>query len=264
MRSTVASRAGQAAPRRPREAILTAAATVIRSDPAATLEAVAAAAGVSRATLYRYFGSRADLLAAADLEPDRGTRDRILAAAGELVGRDGLRSLSMDELAAVAGVSRASVYRLFPGKAALFEALILAYSPFEPVEMALARLGDRPPEEVLPEIARVAAMAVEPRIGIVRSLLFEVTSGSADAVEGALPALRRLVEALGGYVVRQMALGRIRPMNPVLVIQVLLGPIVLHLLTRSIAERMLAFDLPLDAAVADMTGVAIRGLTTQP
>src|SRR5690348_12192315 len=100
-----------------REAVLQAARVLLERDRAASLHDVASAAGVSRATVYRLFGSRDGLLQALDIEPDPGARQRVLGAALELVGRDGLTRLSMDEVAAAAGVSRASLYRLFPGKA---------------------------------------------------------------------------------------------------------------------------------------------------
>src|SRR5207237_7387278 len=100
----------------PRTRIRSAARRRLGGDPRATLNTIAGDAGVSRATLYRYFPSRSELLQDLDLEPHPDSTDRILAAAAELVGRDGLRNLSMDELATGAGVSRASVYRLFPGK----------------------------------------------------------------------------------------------------------------------------------------------------
>src|SRR5215831_19318497 len=112
-----------------REAVLATARTVLSNDRGASLHDVAAAAGVSRATVYRLFGSREGLLQALDIEPDPDTRDRILAAAVELIGRDGLTGLSIDEVAAAAGVSRASLYRLFPGKAALFREVVIAFSP---------------------------------------------------------------------------------------------------------------------------------------
>ena len=43
----------------------------------------------------------------------------------------------MDELARAADVSRGTLYRLFPGKAALMEGLLQEYSPFEPVQRIL-------------------------------------------------------------------------------------------------------------------------------
>src|SRR5215813_6446151 len=153
------------------EAVLTAARTILRRNPGASLNEVATAAAVSRATLYRMFGSRQGLLRRLDIEPDPDSRERILTAAVELVGRDGLGRLSMDEVAAAAGVSRASLYRLFPGKAALFRDLLIAYSPMEAIIETLERLEGRPPEEVLPELARTAARTMAGRVGIVRTLV---------------------------------------------------------------------------------------------
>src|SRR5512134_449230 len=103
--------------------ILAAASRVLAADPSASFAEVADAAGVSRATVHRYFRTRGELLTALDLQPDLGARGRVLAAAAEMVGRGGLAGLAMDDVAMQAGVSRATVYRLFPGKVALFEAL---------------------------------------------------------------------------------------------------------------------------------------------
>src|SRR5918999_2684348 len=242
--------------------IVTGAKRALANDPGASVETISRAAGVPRPPLSRHFRSKADVLAAADVEPDPGTRARVLAAAVGLVGRDGLAALSMDELATVAGVSRASVYRLLPGNRALFAGLIGAYSPFEPVIAVLDRFGDRPPDEVLPEVARVAARVSAPRIGLLRSVLLEITSGSPEAVSGAMGLMQSLLAALGGYVTRQMAAGHIRPMHPLLAIQTLIGPVVFHLLTRSMAERLTRLDLTIDEAVEQLAAVTVTGLTT--
>jgi AcrR family transcriptional regulator len=243
-----------------RVAILAAAGDVLSREPDASVDELAEAAGVSRATFYRYFRSRADVLTALDIEPDPGTRERILAAAVELVGRDGLRAMSMDELAAAAGVSRASVYRLFPGKPALFDALLEAYSPFARVEAVLETLGDRPATELLPALTRAAAEVAAPRVGIIRSLLLEVTSGSPDALAGSDARIGHMIGALAAYLGREMEAGRLRPMHPVLAAQALVGPIILHLLTRPEAEHLGALAMPVDRAVDELTMATLHGL----
>ena len=243
-----------------REAILAAARDLPVGDAGVSIATVARAAHVSRATFYRHFRSRAALLDALDIEPDPGTRDRILAAAAGLVGRDGLRDLSMDEVAADAGVSRASVYRLFPGKPALFDALLEAYSPFARVLEVLEANGDRPAAEVLPQITRAAAQVAAPRVGIVRSLLLEVTTGSPDALAGADARIAQMIGSLAEYLGREMAAGRLRPLHPVLAAQALIGPIILHLLTRPEAEHLGALVVPLDDAVEALTASSLHGL----
>src|SRR5215470_6969313 len=215
-----------------REAVLAAARAALERDRGAPLHDVASAAGVSRATVYRLFGSREGLLQAIDLEPDPDARQRALAAALELVGRDGLARLSMDEVAAAAGVSRASLYRLFPGKAALFRELLVAYSPVEAIVDTIERLRDRPPEEVVPEVARTAARTLAGRVGIVRTLVFEATGASQEAAEAVRYLVDGGVAVVLGYVVEQMSAGRLRTMHPLLAIQSLAGPILVHLITR--------------------------------
>jgi AcrR family transcriptional regulator len=237
-----------------------AATEVLGRDPNASLAAITRAAGVSRATFYRHFESRGELLAALDIEPDPDSRQRILAAAVDLIGRDGLRGMSMEELASAAGVSRASVYRLFPGKAALFDALLVEHSPFAALEAVLERMSDQPPTAVLPELAHTIAAVAGPRIGILRSIFFEVTSQSEDALEGAEPRLRHMLEAVGGYLAAQMAAGRLRPMPPVLAAQALLGPIVFHLITRAELERLGAPIGSLDESIDELAHAAVRAL----
>src|SRR5690348_16382715 len=106
--------------------ILAQARVLLQGERKPTVEAIAAAAGVSKAAFYREFGSRAALVRALRLEPEPGTRERVLTAALELIGAGGLTALSMDELAVRAAVSRATLYRLFPGKSALFVSVVRA------------------------------------------------------------------------------------------------------------------------------------------
>jgi AcrR family transcriptional regulator len=204
---------------------------------------LATAAGVSRATFYRAFGTREALLEALDLPAEPGARERILEVALKLVGAYGLTALSMDDLATQADVSRATLYRLFPGKPALFTSLVHAYSPLDPVSHLLNTRRGEPPEVLMPEIARSVYRTFysegESRVGILRAIFFEISSLAPDAVEAAQDAIRTVVGSFAIYVMEHMQAGRLRKMHPVLALQSFVGPIMFHLLTRSLAERML-------------------------
>jgi AcrR family transcriptional regulator len=235
-----------------------------------SMDELAAAAGVSRATLYRLFGSQQHLLQALGVEPPPVVRSRVLDTALDLVGRHGLAELSMDELAARAGVSRATLYRLFPGKAALFAELVRRFSPFEPIAAVLQTMSDRPPAEVIPAVAHAIATAMEGHVGLLLQLLFELSrSGpgshaAAGFQEDAANAMRTL-PLVAGYLAEQMAAGRLRRTDPVLAVQALTGPIVMHLLIRAPAESQSGpgrgVTVPLEEAVDQLVGIWLRAMT---
>ncbi|MBO0702525.1 MAG: TetR family transcriptional regulator [Candidatus Dormibacteraeota bacterium] len=224
-----------------REEILDAIRPLCSGDRQPPMEQLAATAGVSLRTLYRMFGSRSALLHELGTSPPPSARDLILAAALELVGREGLAELSMEELAGAAGVSRATLYRLFPGKSALFAALVRTYAPWEAVADAIDAMPDGPPGEVIPAVARAIESAVEGRTGLLLRIVFEILKGDPDTVEGVRHSLGRGLPDLIQYLSRQMSAGRLRRMHPVVAFQLLAGPIVVHQLTRPLAERLLGF-----------------------
>jgi AcrR family transcriptional regulator len=240
-----------------------------------SMDELAAKAGISRATLYRLFGSQQHLLQELGLQPPPTLRSRILDTALELVGRHGLAELSMDELAATAGVSRATLYRLVPGKEALFAELVRRFSPFEPIAAVLETKGDRPPAEVIPAVAQAMAAAMDGHIGLLLQLLFELSRSDPDrhldpddrqvtSSKDAIQAMRTL-PLVAGYLDQQMTAGRLRRMDPVLAMQALAGPIVMHLLMQASAEAQSAAGhgvaLPREGVVGELVGMWLRAMT---
>jgi AcrR family transcriptional regulator len=224
------------------------------------LDQVAVAAGVSRATLYRHFDTRAHLLDALDLVPDPDARARILAAAVDALASDGLRGLSMDDVAERAGVSRATAYRLFPGKSALFAALLDEHAPFAEAGAALHRLHGEDPATAIPELLATLARLVAPKVAILRSIMLEVSSGDPEAFEAAEAALRPLYAEVGRFFGTQVAAGRIRPIEPMLAAQAVVGPLLFHLLGQPIAGPVAGFSTTPEHAAATFAQVALHGL----
>ena len=241
--------------------VVAAARTLLTENATTPVERIAREADVSRATVYRHFGSRKALLEAIRLEPPKPARMRVLEAAADLIGRGGLHAFSMEELASAAGVSRATIYRLFPTKAAVFGELVRHYSPFEPLTRVLAEHGHRPPADVIPLLTRTFATVALPRIGIMRSVLLEALSVTPDAVAGVQPFMPEVIGALAGYLERNMDAGRVRRMHPLLAVQAILGPIAFHLLSRPLAEQVVGFTMPIDDVVDQMTATILEGLT---
>ncbi len=240
--------------------VVAAATKVLARDETSTMEDVAAAAGVSVRTLFRWFRSRDELLTALDLERTPvSQQQRILAAAFDLFRRGSLAELSMDEVARVAGVSRATLYRVFPGKPALFRALIETYSPWEAIADVLGDSGDHSPREVMPRIARALAGALDGRTGALLRMVFEMIKGEPDAVDGIRRSLSRGLPDVIQYLAGQMKAGRLRRMHPVLAIQLLAGPIFVHLATKPLAA-MVGFKASTDEVVKEVVDAWLRAM----
>src|ERR1700704_5150172 len=214
----------------PRVRIMSEASRLLARNRQASVEDIAVAAGGSPNTFFPAVPPRAALLHAIEVQPEPDTRQRVLEASTRMLRTQTLKDLSMDALASEAGVSRANLYRLFPGKAALFKAILLAYSPFEPAMAVFARAADRPPEEVIPELVLAAYRTVAGHTGIVRTLLLEVTSMTPESAQAFSETGLRAFGTFAQYLAGQMASGRPRRLHPMLAVQSLVGGVMFHML----------------------------------
>jgi AcrR family transcriptional regulator len=242
-----------------RESVLEKATGAFVDGNAPSMDEIAAAAGVSRAALYELFGSRAAILEALGVEQQPSWQDRILVTGAELLAERGLNGLSLDEVATRSGASRATVYRLFPGRAALFREIVHTYLSVDEAMEMMETMGQRPPAEVMPLLAINLAQSGNVRIGVLRSALFEVTArldGSEEVIEEVLQSTLVLTR----YLAEQMAAGHLRAMHPLLAMQSFVAPIILHMVSRPLIEDFGLLDLPLDEVVRELTDAWLRAM----
>ncbi len=192
-----------------------------------TMARLGRATKLSRATLYRQCGSREavlDALAAAGTPVgDRsGTRERILTAAREVFGRAGLEGASVEEIAALAGVGLATVYRQFGDKEALVAAFVEQHSPRHTAREARARAtGD-----VGKDLERFAAqMLVRMRddAPVFRLMLLEMLRGGSLLAQVRAMAPVRTLDEVAGLLRQHVAAGRLRAVDPVILARAFTG-----------------------------------------
>jgi AcrR family transcriptional regulator len=219
-----------------REAILGAARRQFEANPTAPLsiQVVAAEAGVSRQTVHHYFGGRGGLRAALAAEGlsvasanDEPTRDRLIDAAVRLLSRPGSGLISIEAIAAEAGLTKGAIYHYFTDRAELLRAVAHRVSPVQEMRAQIEPSIDLSARDGLIAIARAYYSAMRSRADLVRNL---AANSSQD------PELARVVmsEIIGqgapmmvAWFGLQIQKGTLRPIDPALLIQGLFGPVFL-------------------------------------
>lgn len=244
-----------------RRQVMVAAHQVLATEPEAPIARITERAGISRATFYRHFGSRGALLESVSHEPRPDASTRIMVAAQDMLIRSTLAEIAMEDLARAADVSRGTLYRIFPGKGALLQGLIETYSPLELVRSIVYEHRHEPPTTVLPLAARAIAGVAGERLGLLRAVFLEVTSGSEAAISGIRPVFTATLAVLADYMAGQMAAGRVRQMHPVIALQSFIGPIFFHLMTRPAMERMAPLTMSSEEAIDELVASTLAGLS---
>jgi AcrR family transcriptional regulator len=243
--------------------IFVAARRVMRRNKEPTMTELAHGARVSVRTLYRLFGTRDVLMRELGFQAEPSVRERVLAAALKIVGSHGLEELSMDEVSAAANVSRATLYRLFPGKPALFEGLVETYSPWEAVAEVIDAMPNAHPRDMAPALARAMAGTMDGRIGLLLRIVIEMAKQAPGERESMRNAATRGLPKLVQYLNEQMAKGRLRRMHPIVAFQLLAGPIAVHLLTRPLAEQALDLKMSVTEVVDQIAAAWLRSMLHQ-
>jgi AcrR family transcriptional regulator len=157
------------------------------------------------------------------------TRDRIVAAAAEVMRTRGLARATTKEIAKAAGYSEAALYKHFRDKTELFLA-VLSERGHTNLGPLLGRLPDRvgkdPVEDVLGEVARAAADFYDQGFPMAASLFSEPSLLEAHRAalhsRGAGPHVPAV--ALAGYLAAEKELGRLdERVDPRMAADLLLG-----------------------------------------
>ncbi|GGU36866.1 TetR/AcrR family transcriptional regulator [Lentzea flava] len=142
------------------------------------------------------------------------TRDRIVAAAAEVMRTRGLARATTKEIAKAAGFSEAALYKHFRDKTELFVAVLGERGPTRLSRVLVDlpdRLGQDPVEEVLRDVALAAADFYEQTFPMAASLFAEpkVFDAHRAALRERGKGPHQVGEAVATYLKAEQALGRI-------------------------------------------------------
>jgi TetR/AcrR family transcriptional regulator len=190
-------------------------------------------------------------------------QSQILDAALEEFAAEGFRGATIKRIAQRAKLaSQALIYWYFPTKEALFQAVLGRHLPIVQAVSDPAALLDRPPEEVLPLLARAyLAMADRPAaLRLVRLLAPEVLRRPEVAELLGGRVIGRVLAFIEAYLARQVELGRLRPHDVRAGARAFVGMTLPQLGGKVFLPALRAGDLTDDAYVEAIVTIFLRGL----
>jgi len=256
-----------------RQRILAAARALNAADGrGATIGQVAGAAGVSRATVYRHFATRAELRRAVrevDAEPATNVfangvawtpREQILEAALATFEEHGLHTTTLRDVAERAGMSLSGVHWYFKNKDELVAALAdhLRVMPTIVAEAALASDAAAPDLETqLTRIAEAAVAALADRGGFLRLAICEAVHHPDVARLAMQHTLGRALPLVARIFDEHVRRGTIRPGPSLVRAQAFMGMLV----SRIALDPLIGPLLPdLRACSREYVQLVLRGV----
>ena len=210
------------------DALAAAARIVSREGPTAlTVTRVARETGLSRATLYRRGKSREAMLDAletggADVGDRSDARTRILTAAKEEFGRVGFDAATVEQIAAVAGVGAATLYRHFGDKEGLIAAFLDELTPRRVLrEVAARSSGDL--ERDLTELAETMLTGMRDDAPLVRLMLLEALTGGPALARVRKATPQRSISTVASLFRKYVASGYLRREDPEMLARAFIG-----------------------------------------
>lgn len=236
-----------------------------RGVEALTMDTLAEAAGVSRATAYRQIKSREALLqelAQRGLDiGDRGdVRERIMQAAAQLFPRVGLEAATVENIAELAGVGPATVYRHFGDKAGLIKAFLSTQTP----RRAVWSLAKKPSGDLradLEQLGRTALEFMKSNSGMFRlALIMDQRNAGMLAELSKSPdrTIHACATLLGHYIDR----GELAPHDPYMLSRTFLGILMSYGLFESLLGTPIDSQPERDAPLA--VSIFLDGARAKP
>lgn len=209
--------------------------------------------------------------------PAEERRLQIVSIAMRLFSERGFRGTTTKEIAQVAGVSEAIIFRHFANKEELYAAIIdckacaggargedrsVAEAIQVSVADAMARKDDR---AVFQSIAAHMMRHHTEDTEFLRLLFYSALEGHQLSQMFWDRNVRLLYEFLGAYIGQRQLDGVFRPLDPVVAVRAFTGMIIHHSVTAILWDTSRSLlDIPDEAAASEFTEIFLRGIAAHP
>jgi AcrR family transcriptional regulator len=170
---------------------------------------------------------QAEALRTASVSPGE-TRERILGAARDVIARKGKRGATTREIAEVAGVNEATLFRHFGTKEALLIAVAQHFCPSGLLRDVAATLHGEIREDLL-TVARFMHERMESQMDMIRWSLVETDYDADLFASTAWRPQLAMLETVSGFMERRVEAGDLQG-NPQKLAMVFMGLIFMHVL----------------------------------
>jgi len=196
------------------------------------------------------------------VRPDGEARRRqIVEAAIECFAEHGYAGTTTRELAQRVGITEAALYRYYPSKQSLYDAIIEA--KMTPIELAAHMAPfDTEGNEVafFEELAREILRRIDGDPHFLRILMYSALEGHAMAGPFFTARVRQVREYLTAYVKRRVESGTFRPVDPVLAARAFLGMVFDHIVVCRIYDQRSTYPQQPEQVAATFTAIFLGGV----
>jgi AcrR family transcriptional regulator len=192
-------------------------------------------------------------------------RGQILREAARCFGTRGFRGTTTRDVAAAVGITEAALYRHFPGKEAIYAAILDARMAVPEVIAALGPAArERDDQRVFTGLASAIFDSVEADPSFLRLLLYSALEGHEMARPFYETRMRRLREFLTRYVARRMRDGAFRAGDPALAARAFMGMVADHLIARTVFGQRQHDAYSSAEIAAAFTEIFLDGVRARP
>ena len=189
----------------------------------------------------------------------------ILDAALKLFAERGFAATRLDAVAAAAGIGKGTIYLYFSSKEDLFRAVVRQrlLPNLEEIERALAADTGSAADQLRLIVGRLARFADSELAVLPKLVLAESGNFPALARFYADEVVNRGVKMLTGVIRRGIERGEFRPVEPLAVLPLLGGPLMMMALWKQVLAPYTQFQFDPAVVTATQLDVLLRGLAAE-